>query len=102
MPITEQLLLQVLPNAGRQAGVFVPVLNAANHDELASVVDGTVARLCKRAPEMGDFVWLYYAVKWPAKRIGNKYEMSEAKAREIIKTGVGWIDCSLERFIEAA
>ena len=56
MPITEQLLLQVLPNAGRQAGVFVPVLNAANHDELASVVDGTVARLCKRAPEMGDFV----------------------------------------------
>lgn len=29
MPITEQQLLQILPNAGRQAGVFVPVLNAA-------------------------------------------------------------------------
>lgn len=29
MPITEQQLLQMLPNAGRQAGVFVPVLNAA-------------------------------------------------------------------------
>ncbi|MGY2190485.1 glycoside hydrolase family 19 protein [Pseudomonas pergaminensis] len=28
MPITEQQLLQILPNAGRQAGVFVPVLNA--------------------------------------------------------------------------
>jgi putative chitinase len=27
MPITEQQLLQILPNAGRQAGVFVPVLN---------------------------------------------------------------------------
>ena len=66
------------------------------------VVDGAVARLCKRAPEMGDFVWLYYAAKWPAKRIGNRYDMSEAKAREIIKTGVGWIDCSLEKFIEAA
>lgn len=37
-----------------------------------------------------------------AKRVGNKYDMSEAKVREIIKTGVGWIDCSLERFIEAA
>ncbi|WP_248731765.1 glycoside hydrolase family 19 protein [Pseudomonas sp. MWU13-2517] len=29
MPIAEQQLLQILPNAGRQAGVFVPVLNAA-------------------------------------------------------------------------
>lgn len=29
MPITEQQLLQILPNAGRQAGVFVPVLNAS-------------------------------------------------------------------------
>ena len=29
MPITEQQLLQILPNAGRQAGFFVPVLNTA-------------------------------------------------------------------------
>ena len=29
MPITAQQLLQILPNAGRQAGVFVPVLNTA-------------------------------------------------------------------------
>jgi len=29
MQITQQQLLQILPNAGRQAGVFVPVLNAA-------------------------------------------------------------------------
>jgi putative chitinase len=29
MPITEQQLLQILPNAGRQAGVFVSVLNTA-------------------------------------------------------------------------
>ncbi|MGM7284510.1 glycoside hydrolase family 19 protein [Pseudomonas guariconensis] len=28
MPITEKQLLQILPNAGRQAGVFVPGLNA--------------------------------------------------------------------------
>ncbi|MCU1765333.1 glycoside hydrolase family 19 protein [Pseudomonas protegens] len=28
MPITEQQLLQILPNARRQAGVFVPALNA--------------------------------------------------------------------------
>ena len=29
MPITQQQLLQILPNAGSQAGVFVPVLNTA-------------------------------------------------------------------------
>ncbi|QOU08064.1 glycoside hydrolase family 19 protein [Pseudomonas fluorescens] len=29
MAITQQQLLQILPNAGRQAGVFVPVLNTA-------------------------------------------------------------------------
>ena len=29
MPITVQQLLQIFPNAGRQAGVFVPVLNTA-------------------------------------------------------------------------
>ncbi|WAT26719.1 glycoside hydrolase family 19 protein [Pseudomonas sp. GXZC] len=29
MPFTEQQLLQILPNAGRQAVVFVPVLNVA-------------------------------------------------------------------------
>lgn len=29
MPITEQQLLQILPNAGRQAGVFVTALNTA-------------------------------------------------------------------------
>ncbi|WP_421555743.1 glycoside hydrolase family 19 protein [Pseudomonas kitaguniensis] len=29
MPITEQQLLKILPNAGRQAGVFVSALNAA-------------------------------------------------------------------------
>jgi putative chitinase len=29
MPITQQQLLQILPNAGPQAGIFVPVLNTA-------------------------------------------------------------------------
>jgi putative chitinase len=29
MPITEQQLLQILPNAGPKAGVFAPVLNTA-------------------------------------------------------------------------
>ena len=32
MPISQQHLLQILPNAGQSAGVFVPALNTAmNH-----------------------------------------------------------------------
>src|SRR5690606_28785700 len=70
-------------------------------DEVAMAVDAAVARLCRRDPEMGDFVWLYYGAKWAAKRIANKHGISEGKARELIKTGVGWIDCALERLREA-
>ncbi|AUO23260.1 glycoside hydrolase family 19 protein [Pseudomonas sp. NC02] len=58
MPITEQQLLQILPNAGRQAGVFVPVLNTA----MAKY--GIVTRLriaafvAQVGHESGQFRWL--------------------------------------------
>ena len=71
-------------------------------DELAGVVDGAVARLCKRDQQMGDMIWLYYGAKWAAVRVGRQYGMSEGKARELIKAGVAWVDCVLERFREAA
>jgi hypothetical protein len=71
-------------------------------DELAGVVDGAVARLCKRDQQMGDMLWLYYGAKWAAVRVGRQYGMSEGKARELIKAGVAWVDCVLERVREAA
>lgn len=71
-------------------------------DELAGVVDGAVARLCKRDQQMGDMIWLYYGAKWAAVRVGRHYGMSEGKARELIKAGVAWVDCVLERVREAA
>jgi putative chitinase len=42
MPITQQQLLQILPNAGRQAGVFVSVLNVAM-SQYAIVTPGRIA-----------------------------------------------------------
>lgn len=71
-------------------------------DELACAVDGAVARLCKRDQQMGDMIWLYYGAKWPAVRVGRHYQVSEMKARELIKAGVAWIDCVLENIREAA
>lgn len=78
-------------------------------DELAMMVDGCVARLierekgrCNGGPTMGDCIWLYFGAKWPAMRVGRHYGISEAKARELIKAGVAWIDGRLEMMIEAA
>lgn len=77
-------------------------------DELAMAVDGCVARLCARekgrtkGPLMGDCLWLYFGAKWPALRIAKHYGIGEAKAREIIKAGVAWVDSALESMREAA
>jgi hypothetical protein len=71
-------------------------------DELALAVDGAVARLTKRDAQMGGFIWLYYGAKWPALRVGRENGTSEAKAREVIKAGVAWIDCALEQLRDAA
>lgn len=71
-------------------------------DELACAVDAALARLCKRDQQMGDMIWLYYGAKWPAVRVGRHYQVSEMKARELIKAGVAWIDCVLESLRDAA
>lgn len=71
-------------------------------DDAALVVDAAVARLIRRNQQMGDFVWLYFGAKWTAIRIGEQNRMAERKAREIIKTGVAWIDSALEHLREAA
>lgn len=71
-------------------------------DDLALAVDGAVGRLTKRDPQMGGFIWLYFGAKWPALRVGRENGISEAKAREVIKAGVAWIDCALEQLREVA
>ncbi len=78
-------------------------------DELAMTIDGCVARLSRReserktgSPLMSDCLWLYYGAKWPAMRVGREFGVSEAKARELIKCGVAWVDSQLESMREAA
>ncbi|MBK3446036.1 antiterminator Q family protein [Pseudomonas lactis] len=71
-------------------------------DDVAMVVDRAVAKLAQRDAQMGNFIWLYFGAKWAALRIARENEMSEAKARELIKAGVAWVDCAIEVFREAA
>lgn len=62
---------------------------------------GPVAKLATRDAQMGNFIWLYFGAKWPALRIARENDMGEAKARELIKAGVAWIDCAIEVFSDA-
>lgn len=78
------------------------IKNYSLTDDLALQIDGAVARLTKRDRQMGDFIWLYFGAKWPALRIGRENGLSEAKARELIRTGVAWVDAALETMREAA
>ncbi|PRA14324.1 MULTISPECIES: antiterminator Q family protein [Pseudomonas] len=71
-------------------------------DDVALVVDRAVAKLATRDSQMGNFIWLYFGAKWPALRIARENDMGEAKARELIKAGVAWVDCAIEVFREAA
>ena len=71
-------------------------------DDVAMVVDRAVAKLAQRDAQMGNFIWLYFGAKWPALRIARENDMGEAKARELIKAGVAWVDCAIEVFREAA
>ena len=71
-------------------------------DDVAMVVDRAVAKLAQRDAQMGNFIWLYFGAKWAALRIARENEMGEAKARELIKAGVAWVDCAIEVFREAA
>lgn len=71
-------------------------------DDHALLVDGAVARLSARDAQMGAFIWLYFAEKWPALKIGKRNGVGEAKARELIKAGVAWIDCAIEPMREAS
>lgn len=78
------------------------VKNYCITDDVALVVDRAVARLAQRDAQMGNFIWLYFGAKWPALRIARENDMGEAKARELIKSGVAWVDCAIEVFREAA
>ncbi|WP_308582188.1 glycoside hydrolase family 19 protein [uncultured Pseudomonas sp.] len=58
MPITEQQLLQILPNAGRNAGVFVPALNTAMNRYGIVGSARAAAFIAQVGHESGQFCWL--------------------------------------------
>lgn len=58
MPITEQQLLQILPNAGRQAGVFVSALNTAMNRYSIVGAPRVAAFIAQVGHESGQLRWV--------------------------------------------
>ncbi|MCS3512517.1 glycoside hydrolase family 19 protein [Pseudomonas grimontii] len=58
MPITPQQLLQILPNAGRQAGVFIPALNAAMNRYKIVGTARAAAFIAQVGHESGQLRWV--------------------------------------------
>ncbi|MFQ6350943.1 glycoside hydrolase family 19 protein [Pseudomonas sp. R11F] len=58
MPMTQQQLLQILPNAGRKAGVFVPVLNLAMDAYGIDTPQRMAAFIAQVGHESGQLRWL--------------------------------------------
>ena len=72
MPITTQQLLQILPNAGQVAGVFVPVLNTAmNHYQIVGLkrVSAFIAQIGHESGQLK-----YVREIWGPTKAQAKYE----------------------------
>ncbi|WP_454241868.1 antiterminator Q family protein [Pseudomonas sp. HLS-6 TE3448] len=84
----------------------VPQPSASNNycitDDWTVAIDNAVARLAVRDQQMGDVIWLYYGAKWPMVSVGKHYGISKGKARELVRAGAAWIDCSVSDIRVAA
>jgi putative chitinase len=72
MPITQQQLLQILPNARRQAGVFAPVLNTAMQRFQIVGTKRVAAFIAQIGHESGQLV--YMREIWGPTPAQSKYE----------------------------
>lgn len=72
MPITAQQLLQILPNAGKKAGVFAPVLNTAMGRYQIIGVKRVAAFIAQIGHESGQLV--YVRELWGPTSSQSRYE----------------------------
>lgn len=70
--------------------------SSALNDDEAMIVDGVVARLVKRDPEMGKAVVLYYEPSGNASRVASALKVKWHRANVLVQCGTAWVDATLE------
>lgn len=62
-------------------------------DDRALEIDRAVARLIRRAEDMGNIIFLYYTkLGWTDDRVAKHLKMSKGKVSALRRSGEAWID----------
>lgn len=61
-------------------------------DDEAMAVDGAVASLKAREPQLGKVVLAYYVRRWDYSMIGIEVKMSREKVRILLRSAEAWVD----------
>lgn len=89
MPLTEMQFLQIIPNAGQTAGVFVPVLNAAMATFNIMTPARAAAFVAQVGHESSNFTRLVENLNYSVEALLSKFSrerITEAQARQYGRT----------------
>lgn len=65
-------------------------------DEQYDRVDAAVSKLCHRCPDQGEALKLSYLDHMPNKKIGERLDVGETRARELVRQAENAVDWILE------
>ena len=71
-------------------------------DEEATAIDGIVARLMKRDPQMGNVTVDYFMTGCNVSAISRRYRISRAQVDVLVRSGIAWVDATRMAYVEAA
>ncbi|WP_105182024.1 antiterminator Q family protein [Pseudoalteromonas sp. T1lg21] len=84
-----------------QAGLGLTLSSASNdeiamiNDDLALLIDQAIALLGSYAPKTKMVIMLSYRSKMSCRQIAKKLDMGETKARQLLLSGVAWLEGNL-------
>ncbi len=84
--------LQVLISQNASSSPSCPGIS----DDEFLKIDGAVARLKFRSPEMGKAIFLYFVVDFSERELAKQLGVGREKAKVYLSSGISWIDSRLE------
>ena len=71
-------------------------------DDEAMMIDGILARLIHRDPQMGRVTWEYYASGCNVSALVRHYRIPRARVDVLVRAGTAWVDATRMARLEAA